>query len=152
MAMQERYEEDSVIILEKGVNELMYMVISGTVALYVNYGKKDEYLLGLCNKGSVFGQMGLLCHAKSMYTAVAETNVEVATFSEFELDHFIKTYPDKALGIMRNTARLNQVLSVNLSMMIEEHKLDSKMLDMYKDAMMDKIDDDPNGQWYFRSI
>lgn len=154
MAMQNKYEEDTIILREKGVNNQMYMVTSGTVALYVNYGKEEEYLLGLCNKGTVFGEMGILCHSPSIYTAVAVTDVVAATFSEHELDYFIKTYPDKALGIMRSTARLNSVFSLNIKMMMEDHKKDVELLKMYSDAMnandiQDEYDDSMDGIWHY---
>lgn len=152
MAMQKEYQEDTIIITEKGVSRQMYMVLSGSVALYVNYGKDGEYLLGLCNKGTVFGEMGVLCHAPSTYTAVAVTEVIVAVFSEFELGYFIKTYPEKAIGIMRSTARLNSVLSLNLKMMIEDSQSEKQLLNMLSDAMKDDEEvegDSKNEKWRF---
>lgn len=142
MGMQEKISEGTVIINENSVNKYMYLVIKGTVALYVNYKKPDEYLLGLCNKGKVFGEMGLLCHGESYYTAVAETDVTVALFSEFELEHFIKGYPTQALGMMRAVARMNQVLNVNLKMIMEENKQYEKMnREMYMKAVSGSIEE-----------
>lgn len=120
MGMQETIAEDTVILREKVQNKYMYMVTQGTVALYMNYGTPEEYLLGLCNKGKAFGELGLLCHDESMYTAVAVTDVTLVRFSEFELDSFVKGYPEQALGIMRSIARINKILNLNLKMTLTE--------------------------------
>lgn len=128
MGMQETYEEDEIILKEKSEDRFMYLVLEGSVALYMNYRKKDEYLLGVCNKGNTFGEMGLLCHEENMYTAVAFSKATVAMFSEFELGSFIRGYPDQALGLMSNIARMNKVLNINLKMVLE----DNQQLELYK--------------------
>lgn len=135
MGMQETYNEDDVIIYEKADSRFMFMVLEGSVALYINYKQEDEYLLGICNKGNIFGEMGLLCHDANLYTAVAFTKVTVVRFSESELGSFIKSFPEKALGIMRNTARMNKVLNLNLKMVMK----DSQQLEMYKQMYSEMI-------------
>lgn len=161
MAMQEKYKKDAIILMENGVNRQMYMVLSGTVALYMNYGKADEYLIGLCNKGTVFGEVGILCHRPSVYTAVAETDVCAATFSEYELGEFVREYPDQAIGIMRSAARINSVLSLNLKMMVEDSKQEEIILKSLSEALKanesdsdeeENVDDHNIGKWqYFDS-
>lgn len=140
MAMQETLAENTVIIKEKKENDMMYMVLSGTVALYINYRKDDEYLLGLCSKGTVFGEMGLLCHEPSMYTAVSLSEVKVASFTEAELEQFVITYPGQTLGIMRSTARMNKVLTLNLKMLMEDNKEEARLVKMLSEAMKDDND------------
>ena len=120
MGMKAAFPENSVIIKEGRINPGMYIVTSGVVALYANYKKEDEYILGVLSKGKAFGEMGLLCHEKSPYTAVANTDVELVTFSEFELGSFIRSYPDQALGIMRSIARINKMLSLSCQLMSED--------------------------------
>ena len=112
--------EDSVIIKEGGIHTFMYMVIKGNVVLYMNYGKEDEYVLGAVSKGMTFGEIGLLMHEPSLYTAVSFSDVELARFSEFELGTFIKGYPEQALGIMRSIARINSMLNMNCQLLAEE--------------------------------
>lgn len=162
MAIQEKYKMGTIILMEKGISRQMYMVTSGSVGLYMNYGKKDEYLIGLCNKGTVFGEMGILCHKESIYTAVAETDVTAVTFSEHELDEFVREYPEKTIGIMKSTARINSILSLNLKMMVEDSKQEEMILKSLSEALKtsesddndyEEIEDDHNkGKWqYFGS-
>ena len=157
MAIQEKYEEATIILKEGSNREQMFMVISGTVGLYVNYGKPNEYLLGLCNKGTIFGEMCILCHTPSMYTAVAETDTVTANFSEHELDFFIKSYPDRAIGIMRSISRMNNILSVNLKMVLTESQKEPAFLDILSDALnniysnSDSINEENElrGHWHY---
>lgn len=122
MGMQMSFPEDSIIIRENSNSQYMYIVVKGTIALYMNYKKKNEYLLGLCSKGKTFGELGVLCHEKSTYTAVATDDVAVVAFSENELENFVKKYPLEALGVMRNMARMNNILNLNLKMVMSENE------------------------------
>lgn len=122
MGMQKTYAEDSLIIMENTINKYIFMVLEGSVALYMNYKKPDEYLLGLCNKGNAFGEVGVLCHEESIYTAVAATDTVVAVFSEAELGSFVRGHPDQVIGIMKMMARINRILNLNLRMVIEDNK------------------------------
>lgn len=133
--MQEKYKEDTVILREGEEGKYMFLVIEGNVALYINYQKENEYLLGMCNKGNVFGEMGILCHDLSMYTAVAVNDVKAVKIAEEELGSFIKKYPEQAIGIMRSTARMNKVLNVNLKMLMEE----SQQMELQKSLFDDYV-------------
>lgn len=138
MGMQHNYPEGTIIINEKGMHQLMYVVLKGTIALYINYKQEDEYLLGLCTKGTTFGELGILCHSPSMYTAVAESDAIVVTFSESELGTFIERYPSQALGVMRNTARINKILSLNLKMALNDSQKELDMIKSMSVALHDK--------------
>ena len=131
MAMQLNYAEDTTIIREKAKNRHMYIVLEGTVALFSNYNTPEEYLIGLIRVGETFGEIGILNHDESLYTAVAVSDVKVVVFSDNELDIFMKNYPDQALGIMRSMARMIKILNANLNMVIEENKDFVKYKDMY---------------------
>ncbi len=132
MGMKQEFSEDTVIINENAESRLMYMILEGTVALYSDYGKNTEYLIGLCGKGKVIGELGLLCHEASIYTAVAITDVTAMSFSEFELQSFMKNYPDQAIGIMRNIAHINKVLNRNLKMLMEDSSHMELMIEAYQ--------------------
>lgn len=135
MGMQMDYKEDDIILKEKAESRFMYLILQGEVALYSGYQTKEEYLFGLVGKGKTFGEIGLLNHENSIYTAVAVTNVKVAVFSEFELGSFIRNYPDQALGVMRSVARMNKVFKMNLKMVMEENKDYAKYKEVYLEAM-----------------
>lgn len=144
MGLQLEYKEDDIILKEKASNHHMYLILEGSVALYSNYGTPDEYLYGILGKGRTFGEIGLLTHEDSIYSAVAVSNVKVATFSENELDHFIEKYPDYAIGVMRSIAKMNQIFRANLKMVTEEFKDYAKYRTLYEDVI--KLSTDPDSE------
>lgn len=120
MAYLNVFEENEIIIRENEENKYLYMVKSGTVALYMNYGKKNETLLGLCGKNKVFGETGAILDQESPYTAVTYDEAEVMKFSKDELGAFMKGYPDQVLGMFKSLARVNKLLRINCEMLIDE--------------------------------
>jgi len=117
-----KYNENDIILKEGKIDTKMYVVLKGTVVLYMNYGKDNEYVLGACGVGKVFGEMGLLCKEESMYTAVAFTDAEVMRFGRDNLEHFFTCYPKNAIGMMEKIARCNSLLKMNLDLAIDEMK------------------------------
>ena len=142
MGLQLDFKEDDVILTEKSPSRFMYLILEGSVALYTNYGTSEEYLYGLLSKGKTFGEIGLLNHEESIYTVVAISPVKVAVFSENELGSFIRGYPDHALGVMRSIAKMNQIFRINLEMVIEENKDNSRYRMLYEDALKQSTDVD----------
>lgn len=142
MGLQLDFKEDDVILSEKSSSRFMYLILEGSVALYTNYGTSEEYLYGLLSKGKTFGEIGLLNHEESIYTVVAISPVKVAVFSENELGSFIRGYPDHALGVMRSIAKMNQIFRINLEMVLEENKDNSRYRMLYEDALKQSTDVD----------
>ncbi len=114
------FKEDDIIIREGKVDVQMYIVVEGSVALYSNYGTDDERVLGICGVNKLFGELGLLTGAPSPYTAVAFSDVKLAYFTKNNLMSFIKGYPDMAMKILYNIAKMNELLSENLSLLYKE--------------------------------
>ena len=50
-----RQVKDGEIVVREGEqNNEMYKIISGKAAVYINYGKEDEYLLGIISEQRCF--------------------------------------------------------------------------------------------------
>lgn len=116
----ETYSEDSVIVKEGTVSEKMYLVLEGSVTLYMNYGKQNEYVFGIAGKNRVFGEMGILAKEKSIYTAVAFSEVKVAWFDELSINVFFEHYPAYALNLMKNMCKSYSLMKKNLILSLEE--------------------------------
>ena len=54
------FSEDEVVISEGQRNTEMYKIVSGQAAIYFDYGKENEYLVGVLTDGRCFGEIGLL--------------------------------------------------------------------------------------------
>lgn len=114
------FDEGAIIMREGSVDLQMYIVVEGVVSLHINYGKPDERVIGVCSSNKLFGEMGLLAGAPSPYTAVAFSKVKLAYFMKNNLKSFIKGYPDYAIKILYNIAKLSQILSENLHLSLQE--------------------------------
>lgn len=120
MAIQRTYKEDEIILTEGNFNKHIYMVIEGQAALYMNYGKSDEYLIGICGSNKIFGEVSALSETEATYTAVAFSDIKLAILSLDELESFLKSNPEQSLTIIRSLTRYNQILSLNCKQLLTE--------------------------------
>lgn len=131
----EEYAEDSVIMREGIKNNKMYIVLEGSVILYMNYGKENEYVIGVRGKGKMFGEMSMLADEESMYTAVAFSDVKVAWFQYNNLDQFLNGYPGCAIDFLTNIAKNNALMRRQFSMLMEELDEISEQLSFDRDQV-----------------
>lgn len=126
-ARKENYHDEEVILKEGEFSTTMFIVLKGKVILYTNYNTEAESVICACGQNKIFGELGPLTGAVSIYTAVAYGEVTVAAFSENNLSTFMQEYPNHAMNVMRNIARMNQILSLNLDQANQElAKLNNK--------------------------
>ncbi|MGN0711676.1 MAG: Crp/Fnr family transcriptional regulator [Anaerovoracaceae bacterium] len=135
----QHFPEDTVIIKEGEYKNEMYKIISGKVAVYLNYGKKDEYLLRILSESQCFGEVGILCQKPSIYTVVALYDAMVMRISEEELESFLQNNSQNALNIIKNLAREVLNLKCNLDMMIEELSKGSEEERIRAEKLKEKI-------------
>lgn len=114
------YATNEIILREGEKNTNMFVVLEGSVILYVNYRKADEYVLGARGKGKIFGEMSMFAEDESMYTAVAFTDCKIAWFQADNIEQFLVSYPKSASEIIRSIAKNNTLLRKNFSMLLEE--------------------------------
>lgn len=120
-ARAEEYNVDEVIMREGDPYDTrMYIVLEGEVVLYRNYGKSDEYLIGICGKGKTFGEMNLFKKGSTLLTAVAYTKVKVVWFEKYNLETFITGYPSYAMQMLENISKSYLLLEKNLEWAINE--------------------------------
>lgn len=115
-----RFREDEIILRQGGLEREMYKIISGKAAVYFNFGKPDEYLVGILSEQRCFGELSLLCSKPSIYTVVAFGDVLVLRITEENFSEFIKQNPKNAIDIMKNLANTIATLSMNLNMLTED--------------------------------
>lgn len=114
------FNEDDIIIKEGEMCSAMYKILSGKVALYLNYGEETEYLIGVAGEQKCFGDVSLLSGKPSPYTVVALSTVMAMQITEEQLESFIIKNTRNAMDIMNNMARSIVMLSTNLNMITEE--------------------------------
>lgn len=119
-ARMQEFKENSVIIREGEINNEMYKIISGKVAVYLNYRQKNEYLLGILSEQQCFGELEILCKKPSIYTIVAVYDVLLMRVAEDEFDDFIKNNSKNASDMIRNLAHEVMNLKLNMDMVMDE--------------------------------
>ncbi|MBR1476680.1 MAG: cyclic nucleotide-binding domain-containing protein [Lachnospiraceae bacterium] len=115
-----KYQQDSVILKEGELNHDMYKILSGHAELYINYGTKQEVLLGIIGPQACFGEFGLLLGKPSVYTAVAFSEVLVMRVSEDELESFIQNNHGNVIDIMRNMANSMSIMQAQIGLLTKE--------------------------------
>ena len=116
----QKFPEDTVIIREGELTNEMYKIISGKAAIYINYGEKNEYLLGILSEQQCFGELGILCKAKSMYTVVAVYDVLAMRICEEEFETFLQNNNKNAMDMIKNLSWSVMNLKCNLDMVLNE--------------------------------
>lgn len=119
-ARLKKFPENTVIVKEGEIQTEMYKILSGKVAVYINYGEKNEYLLGVLSEQKCFGETCILCKKPSPYTIIAVYDVLAMRISEDEFDDFVQNNTKNATDIIKNLAREVVNLRWNLDMVIDE--------------------------------
>lgn len=115
-----KYEENELILREGELNVEMFKILSGKVVVYLNYGKEDEYLIGVLSEQRCFGESGLLCQTPSLYTFVAMEEVLIMKIAQAEFDDFLKSNHMNAKNIIMNLAKENATMKCNIEMLMNE--------------------------------
>ena len=99
----ETYNYGTIIFKEGDVGKCMYIVHSGKVALFSNYGAVNEVRLSEVNPVACFGELGMLSEEPRDTTAVCEegdTRVEI--IRPEDLESLFKDAPEKIDMILKN--------------------------------------------------
>ena len=99
------YQEDEVIVKQGDPDKSLYKIISGKVALYMNYEQENEYLMGIQTFPSCFGEMTILSGKPSLYTVVAVTETKILRVPEDNFETFIQNNTVNAIAIMKTMAK-----------------------------------------------
>lgn len=102
------------IISHEGVYESwMYQILSGRVAIYKNYGHRDQQKLAEITDGYV-GEMGLITASPRSATILAVEETCVRMMNEDTLGEYFRTHPQKIREIMQILSRRMRELDNNL--------------------------------------
>jgi len=97
--------KDTVIYKQGQECSTMFLLRSGTVALYLNHGTPNQFqLCELSHPGSSLGEMGLFDGEPRNATAVALTDAVLVEISEEKFASFIAENPEEARQIILDLA------------------------------------------------
>lgn len=115
-----KFHADDVIVKEGGTYEEMYKIISGSVAVYIRYGEKEEHLIGIYSKPKCFGETGVLSGQPAIYTVVAYDDVLLMRITRDSLEEFIRNNPRNAIDIMQNMVHTNMLMQKNIDLLLDD--------------------------------
>ena len=131
--------ENEVIINKGEINELLYKVVSGSFAIYMNYGQDNEYLLGVLGKGKCFGESGFLAGQESPYTVIANQESLVLDVDKEHFQDFIVNNPRNAIDIMTSMSKMVCLLQKHVELLIDESNVEGEKKEQMTRNLMDKI-------------
>ena len=90
------------VLYHKGEEcDTMFVLRSGRVTLYLNYGKENQFaLVSVSEPGSSLGEMGLLEGETRNGTAVADEDSVLIEISRENFAQFLSRYPDEGVKIV----------------------------------------------------
>lgn len=99
----ETYKYGTIIFKEGEVGKCMYILHSGSLGIYSNYGADNELKLSEVAPVACFGEMGMLSDEARNSTAVVEANdTEVEIIRPDDLEELFKSCPAKIDMILKN--------------------------------------------------
>lgn len=93
----------------------MFVLLSGAMGLYLNYGTKDQFaLIVLSDKGASLGEMGLLEGEPRNATAVALADSVLIELEEAHFQEFLEKYPNLGMKMIKDLAGRFKVVTEEL--------------------------------------
>lgn len=95
-------KEGEILFKQGEESRVLYKLLAGEIALYLNYGTEDQKELARIEKDNCFGEMGVLEHKPRTATAIAMNDCVLMAFSEEQMELFISQNTKFALKIMKD--------------------------------------------------
>lgn len=137
--VMQKFGADEIIMREGENCDAMYKVLSGSVVICIQYGKKDEHILGIYSKSRCFGEMNIFSDQPCVYTAVAYDEAVLMKITRNSLEKFVMSYPKNAIDIMSSMAQSFYVMQKNVQLLLDDiYEKDNGSRKRTKE-LMDKI-------------
>lgn len=108
----ETYPYGTIIFKQGEPGKCMYIVHSGSVCIYSNYGADNEIRLSEVKPVACFGEMGLITQEARTATAVVESNdTQVEIIYPEGLEDLFKSCPEKIDMILKNLSYRLRVIT-----------------------------------------
>jgi CRP/FNR family cyclic AMP-dependent transcriptional regulator len=114
MSKLEKINAGAVLYSQGDQSDAMYILRSGQMALYLDFGTPDQFELINIGPGSCMGEMGLLEKEPRNATAVALVDSEVEKVQASELGDFIRSSPEVIHAMIIGLARRLRNVTVEL--------------------------------------
>lgn len=121
LARPKLHAKGDVIIREDGRDSRLFIVIEGKVNVVKDLGNKNEKLLHTFEPYAHFGEMALIDESKRSASVVAETDVQVLSIDNWDLNQEIHRNPGLAVDLLKNLSwrlrAMNRIIRSTLGTM-----------------------------------
>ena len=100
-----KYSAGDILLQEGEYNKTLHKILSGKVALYLNYGKSNEYLIETLTSPHYFGEVSILIRQPCYSTAVAIEDTTILHIASENFEDFITNNVRNAFLIMNAMAK-----------------------------------------------
>lgn len=124
----ELFKKDDVIFADgEASNGKMYVLLSGTVGVYKNYGKSGQICIATLDPGAFFGEMALFLDMERAATIVADEDVILYMFDKSATLDFINSHPETTFAFIQ--ALCNKIkVSNSTSAAVSDENFEAKTL------------------------
>lgn len=106
-----KYGKNKVIFEQGTTDACMYDIVSGSVAIYSDYGTAAEKELVVLKEGDTFGELAMIENKPRSATAVARERTCVNIIKMNEFSDYFQDKPEKVMKILRNTSHRMRALT-----------------------------------------
>jgi signal transduction histidine kinase len=103
---EDEFGPGDIIFRENAAAERFYIVLSGKVEVWKDYGADDADLLAVHGEGHLFGEMALIDELPRSATVVAKTPTRVLYLFRHEFDTILHENPSVAMSILRSLSAM----------------------------------------------
>ncbi len=99
--LQRRFRQGETIFQQGDPGQMLYLVESGQVRIYVQDGEGQEVSVSVCGRGDVFGELALIDELPRSASAVAMEDTVVYILNRERLREHVRHSPQLALNFMK---------------------------------------------------
>lgn len=101
VVVEASYPPGAIIIREGDVGEQVYIIQTGEVGIWKDYGTPESDRLGVYGPGDIFGELALIDRAPRSASVVARTETGVLSLGRTDFNRIISASPSLSICIMR---------------------------------------------------
>jgi len=115
-----KYAKDDIILAQGEADDGLYKILSGSIALYLNYDRPGEKLLEVISAPQCIGGVSALTGQPGYCTAVAESDAVLMQVPNDGIDGFIRNDYQTAIAIMNIMAKCIAALNSDMNRLLND--------------------------------
>lgn len=113
-AANKRYAAHTLLTVEGGQSDFLYVILSGSVKIYVSDDEGAEVILAFMGPGDFFGEMALIDNGERCASAMTLEPSQVLSISKTAFRACLTKNPDIAIGLIKTLSGRVRLLNDNV--------------------------------------